>query len=339
VRILWQGMLSIPRISDLLERIRSRLFPVHFVDIEKSPRRVLMTNEEFRAAVAHLKAHAAADFSPKVVADLFHPNFAASRAFGWYQRIAIPGTSAFTTSNRASQDVSDPGWLNRLGNALSPEEGAILRPMPKWAYIERVLPDLRGKSVMDIGCNSGFFSFAFLDKGAASVTGIEPVSRYVEAARWLASVRGDRNVQFIQSDVMLDLSLKPHDVVFMSEVYTHFMDPLLGILRAINLARETLIIDGPVLTRPRSRMHLNIMVDRKTRLPSYLAWTMSDSLLLSYFALCGVAPEKVVRYVSPLKNHILYVIDTSEVEQYRHQHEFAKSDTPFLESKFIVSSS
>lgn len=208
--------------------------------------------------------------------------------------------------------------------------------MPKWAYIERVLPDVRGKSVMDIGCNCGFFSFAFLDKGAESMTGIEPVSHYVEAARWLASVRGNRNVQFIQSDVMLDLALKRHDVVFMSEVYTHFIDPLLGILRAINLARETLIIDGPVLTRAQSRMHLNVVVDRKTQRPAYLAWTMSDSLLLSYLALCGVAPEKIVRYVSPMRNHMLYVIDTREVEQYRSQHEFAKSDTPFLESNFVL---
>lgn len=322
--------------SDFVARVRERLFPANFVDNKKSPQRVLITGQQLRAEVKRLKAHLAADSSPETVAALQHPNFAASRSFGWYQRIAIPETPACTTSDPANQDVSDPGWLNRLGNALSAKEGAVLRPMPKWAYIERVLPDIRGKSVMDVGCNCGFFSFSFLDKGASSVTGIEPVSRYIEAARWLAAVRGDRNVRFVQSDVMLDLTLERHDVVFMSEVYTHFIDPLLGLLRAVNLARETLIIDGPVVAHQSARMHLNVAIDEVSGRPTYLAWTMSDGLMLSYLALCGVAPEKVVRYISPLRNHILYVIDTRGVDEYRRENEFAASDTPFLKSRFVT---
>jgi predicted RNA methylase len=329
-------MLSIPDIAGFVARVRNRLFPVNFIDVDKSPRRVLITASDLRAEAARLKAQAAADFSDAVVAGLDRPTFREARAFGWFQRIAVPGTPAFTTSDRKNQWFSDPGRLNRLGNALTAEEGSILRPMPKWAYIERVLPDLRGKSVMEIGSNNGFFCFAFVDKGASTVTGIEPHADFLGPARWMASARGDRNVTFLQTDVMLDLTIERHDVVFMSEVYTHFIDPLFGLLRAVNLARHTLIIDGPVLTRTTSLMHLNVSVDRKSGRPEFLAWTMGDRLLLHYLALCGVAPEKVVRYVSPLRNHIVYVIDTREVDDYRRRNEFATTDTPFLQSRFTI---
>lgn len=115
-------MLSVQFLSDFFGRVRNRIFPVSFVDLERSPLRVLMTDEELRGTVARLKAHVAADWSPEVVAGLQHPNFAASRAFNWYQRISIPGTPAFTTSDPASQDLGDPGWLNRLAMPCLPRK-------------------------------------------------------------------------------------------------------------------------------------------------------------------------------------------------------------------------
>jgi SAM-dependent methyltransferase len=322
--------------QDLAARVRRRLFSRPFVELEKSPTRALLSKATLRDHVARLKRHLADDAAPEVVGSLDRQVVKDARQFDWFQRLRIPDTPAYTTSDPRRRRLDDPGWLNRLGNALSAEEGAALRPMPKWAYLEGILPVLGGKSVLELGSNNGFFCFEFLAKGAARVTGIEVNAGFIVGARWMAQVRRAQNIAFIQTDAMLDLSLEPHDVVFMSEVYTHFIDPLFGLLRAINLARETLVIDGPMLPGFRTRMNLNVALRADDGKPEYLAWTMSDGLFLKYLALCGVPPEKVVRYLSPLRNHIVYVIDTSEVADYRRRHEFAPYDTPFLQTKFRV---
>lgn len=45
------------------------------------------------------------------------------------------------------------------------------------------LPDLKGKKVLDVGCNAGYFCQAALDAGAASVTGIDANATDIDNAR------------------------------------------------------------------------------------------------------------------------------------------------------------
>ena len=45
------------------------------------------------------------------------------------------------------------------------------------------LPDLEGKSVLDIGCNEGFFCVEAKKQGATRVVGIDKVPAVIEAAR------------------------------------------------------------------------------------------------------------------------------------------------------------
>jgi SAM-dependent methyltransferase len=302
------------------------------VDLSHSPQRALIDKHEFQRRIASLKQHFQDDDAPEVLNDLESRLAIEAREFDWFQRIRIPGTRAYTTSDRARQSISDPGWLNRLGNALSPVEGSILRPLPKWQYIQNALPDLVGKTVMEIGSNNGFFCFKFADLGARHVTGVELGKAYISAAQWMASARGDKNVRFLHTDALLDLSLEPHQVIFMSESYTHFVDPLFGLLRALNLAEETLIIDGPALAYDGSHLNLNLSRDSKTGHPSYIAWTLSDGLLLSFLSICGVDPKRVTRFVSPLRNHRVYVIDTSDVPASRRRNLLAEAS--FLHTAF-----
>jgi hypothetical protein len=50
--------------------------------------------------------------------------------------------------------------------------------------------------------------------------------------------------------------------------------------------------------------------------------------------ICGVPPEKVIRFASPLRHHRVYLIDTREVQAYRAAHGIAATDVPFLEGRF-----
>jgi 2-polyprenyl-3-methyl-5-hydroxy-6-metoxy-1,4-benzoquinol methylase len=320
------------RIVEFAQRGYHALSGKPIVDLSRSPQRELISRQELDRRIALLRENLQADETPDVLHDLESPIAVEARKFAWYQRIKLPNTRAYTTSDRTRQFVEDPGWLNRLGNVLSPTEGSILRPLPKWQYLQNVLPNLSGKSVMEIGSNNGFFCFEFADLGARQVTGIDMMDGYIEAAQWMAAKRGDKAVSFLLTNALADLTLEPHQVVFMSETYTHFIDPLFGILRALNLAQETLIIDGPALTYGPTQLNFNIFREREAGRPAYVTWTLSDGLLLGFLSICGIEPERVTRFKSPLRNHRVYVIDTTGVAAWRRRNSYPGSD--FLDFVF-----
>jgi SAM-dependent methyltransferase len=299
------------------------MFTKQLVDDGKSPKKPLMTESELVEHVRLLRQHLAKDTATPLPPDV------PRGWYWWWQRIAIPGTPRFTTSDHNSLEISDPGWLNRLGDALTIQEGFILRPMPKWAYLKPIFPDLSGKSILEIGCNNGFFCFEFEQLRAAKITGAEVFDRFVEPARWMAKARGSI-VDFLMTDALLDLSLPAHDIVFMSEVYSHFVDPFFGLLRAVNLAKETLVIDNATLPNLKYEIDLGADFDPATGKMTYLAWILSDGLMLAYLFLCGILPEKVTRYVAPWPNHIVYIIDTREVAKCRAENDFQPCNTSFI---------
>jgi SAM-dependent methyltransferase len=312
------------------------MFTNRLIDIEKSPKAPLLSEEDVADHVRSLRQHLSIDDTTEVKESLQSRFVQECLKYGWWQRLAIPGTPCFTTSDHQRLKISDPGWLNTLGGALSLEEGCILRPMPKWAYLKPILPDLKNRSVMEIGCNNGYFCFQFLDMGACHVTGVEVYEGFAAAGRWMMAARKAQNLELVATDALLNLALRRHDVVFMSEVHAHFVDPLFGILRAVNLAKETLIIDGPAISSSKYEIDLGAGINPATGKLTYHGWNMSDGLTLSYLLLCGIPPEKVKRYIAPWPNHILYVIDTRDVAAYREANDFQPCNTSFINSKFLI---
>ena len=300
------------------------------VDTERSPKAQLMSDHYLERQIEVLRRHLASDTSAAVTAELKWPVTIQALDRSWWQRLAIPGTNCFTTSDHDRLSISDPGFLNTLGNALTPEEGCILRPMPKWAYLKPILPDLSQKTVLEIGCNNGFFCFEFARLGAAQVTGAEIYEGFYKSAQWMATAREVPNVEFLLTDALLDLRLHARDVVFMSEVVGHFVDPFFGILRAINLAKETLIIDNATLTTASYEINMGFSLDQATGRPISHAWILSDGLMLLYLKICGIPPERVTRYVAPWQNHIVYVVDTRGVANYRQANNFEPWNNEFI---------
>jgi tRNA (mo5U34)-methyltransferase len=96
--------------------------------------------------------------------------------------------------------------------------------------------DLSGKSVLDIGCNAGFYSIEMKRRGARRVLGIDSDERYLAQARLAAQVLGlDDDVEFAKLDVydVGTLDEKFDLVIFMGVLY-HLRHPLL----ALDLIRE-----------------------------------------------------------------------------------------------------
>src|SRR3954467_12221509 len=62
-------------------------------------------------------------------------------------------------------------------------------PRVKWDRFQNAIPlDLRGKTVLDIGCNAGFYSIEMKRRGADRVLGIDFDDSYLEQARFAAEV-------------------------------------------------------------------------------------------------------------------------------------------------------
>jgi tRNA (mo5U34)-methyltransferase len=70
-------------------------------------------------------------------------------------------------------------------------------PRSKFARFEAVLPaDLTGKTVLDIGCNAGFYSIEMKRRGAKRVLGIDSDDRYLAQARLACDALGQDGIEF-----------------------------------------------------------------------------------------------------------------------------------------------
>jgi tRNA (mo5U34)-methyltransferase len=102
-------------------------------------------------------------------------------------------------------------------------------------FADRVPHDLSGKSVLDIGCNAGFYSVEMKRRGAARVLGIDSNDRYLAQARLASETLGFDDIEFAKLDVydVGAIGEKFDLVIFMGVLY-HLRHPLL----ALDLIRE-----------------------------------------------------------------------------------------------------
>jgi tRNA (mo5U34)-methyltransferase len=95
--------------------------------------------------------------------------------------------------------------------------------------------DLSGKSVLDIGCNAGFYSIEMKRRGAARVVGMDSDERYLAQARLASETLGFEDIEFRKLDVYDVGALgERFDVVIFMGVLYHLRHPLL----ALDLIRE-----------------------------------------------------------------------------------------------------
>src|SRR5438105_3356124 len=101
-------------------------------------------------------------------------------------------------------------------------------PANFWQFFEHAVPsDLTGQSVLDIGCNGGFYSFEMKKRGAARVIGIDHDPLYLAQANFARQQLG-LDVEFRQLDVYdIDKAFaEPFDIVVFMGVFYHLRHPL-----------------------------------------------------------------------------------------------------------------
>lgn len=113
-------------------------------------------------------------------------------------------------------------------------------PRVKWERFAHALPsDLSGKSVLDIGCNAGFYAIEMKRRGAERVVAIDYERRYLAQAR-LAAELNDAKIEFRHLTVYdVDKLNEKFDLVLFLGVFYHLRHPLL----ALDLIHEHVVND------------------------------------------------------------------------------------------------
>ena len=120
--------------------------------------------------------------------------------------------------------------MNLKGVWTAPDHFLGDYPAVKWARFGYALPaDLRGKTVLDIGCNAGFYSMEMKRRGADRVLGVDYDERYLAQARFAAETEG-LDIEYRRLSVYDVASLgERFDVVFFMGVFYHLRHPLLAL--------------------------------------------------------------------------------------------------------------
>ena len=140
-----------------------------------------------------------------------------------------------TTDDAAlRQRIDELGpWFHNLdlhGVMTAPEHFLGDWPASGWRRFAHAIPaDLTGKSVLDIGCNGGFYALEMKRRGAEVVVGIDSDPRYVAQARFAAATL-DLSIEFLEMSVydVARLGRRFDLVIFMGVLY-HLRHPLLAL--------------------------------------------------------------------------------------------------------------
>ena len=140
-------------------------------------------------------------------------------------------------------------WFHNIdldGVATAPDHFLGDYPAVKWQRFAQAIPaDLTGKTVLDIGCNGGFYSIEMKRRGAERVLGVDFDDDYLAQARFAAEVSG-LDIEFRKLSVYDVGALgERFDVVLFMGVLYHLRHPLLALdLIHEHVAKDLLVFQS-----------------------------------------------------------------------------------------------
>ena len=144
---------------------------------------------------------------------------------------------------RRIADLGD--WFHNIelnGVQTAPNHFLGNFPQVKWRDIASIFPqDMRGATVLDLGCNAGFYSIEMKKRGASRVLAVDVDDRYLNQARFAASVLG-LEIEFEKRSVYDADRIPGHfDFVLFMGVFYHLRYPLYALDKVIKKVRGTLV--------------------------------------------------------------------------------------------------
>jgi len=124
-------------------------------------------------------------------------------------------------------------WFHNLelgGVSTAPTHFLGDYPSVKWRrFAQAIIPEIEGHTVLDIGCNAGFYSLEMKRRGATRVLGIDTDEDYLRQARFAAEV-SSLDIEFRNISVYDVGTLgERFDIVLFLGVLYHLRHPLLAL--------------------------------------------------------------------------------------------------------------
>lgn len=115
-------------------------------------------------------------------------------------------------------------------------------PYVKWKRIAQAIPeDLDGASVLDVGCNAGFYCVEMKKRGAGRVLGVDLDDRYLTQANFVRDTL-QLDMEFEKRSVYdVDQIAGQFDYVLFLGVFYHLRYPLLALDKVITKVKNKLV--------------------------------------------------------------------------------------------------
>lgn len=147
-------------------------------------------------------------------------------------------------------------WFHRidLGGGLYTKTESVMgepvdHPLGPWQTIQKLLPhDLSGKTLLDVGCNAGFYSFEAKRRGATRVLGVDGQRQHVRQGLFVRKVLG-LEVEFRRLNVY---ELSPRvvgqfDITLALGLLYHLKHPILALENLYAVTKELLVIETAIM--------------------------------------------------------------------------------------------
>jgi ubiquinone/menaquinone biosynthesis C-methylase UbiE len=139
------------------------------------------------------------------------------------------------------------------GYSRLPRSVGGLDDAPEWPALRAMLPNLRGRTVLDLGCGFGWFCRWARENGAARVLGIDVSEKMLARAR--DTTPDATAISYTQADMeRLELSPASFDLVY-SSLALHYIANLDGLLSEVHrslVEGGSLVfsVEHPIYTAP-----------------------------------------------------------------------------------------
>jgi tRNA (mo5U34)-methyltransferase len=154
-------------------------------------------------------------------------------------------------------------WFHRidLGNGIYTKTESVMgepvdHPFGPWQMIQKLLPrDLSGKTLLDVGCNAGFYSFEAKRRGAKRVLGVDGQRQHVRQGLFVRKVLG-LEVEFRRLNVyeLSPRNVGQFDITLALGLLYHLKHPVLALENLYRVTKELLIIETAIMPTKQTPM-------------------------------------------------------------------------------------
>lgn len=147
-------------------------------------------------------------------------------------------------------------WFHRieLGGGLYTKTESVMgepvdHPAGPWETIGKCIPeDLKGKSVLDVGCNAGFYAIEAKRRGAARVLGVDGQRQHVRQAVFVRKALG-LDIEYRRMNVyeLNRRTVGQFDITLALGLIYHLKHLVLALENLYEVTRELLVVETAIM--------------------------------------------------------------------------------------------